>query len=807
MMARTEANIKKVFWKKRQNHFSDKLFQLLSHRMIYYTIMAFLFARATMLKEVSPFAISFFVAFSLLGEHRKTFIFATLLIGASTISFVHAFYVAMALTIYLTLSKVMPFKKANYAPYIFMFFSIMISRVILYSIPSPLTFLNIIYIGLESSMGILLLYIFLQSLPQIMNHNIAVLLRIEDVLSLVIFIASTLLGLSGLYLLFIPIEHVITKWIVLIFAFIGGAPIGAMIGVVLGVVLTLGYVDDVYFISLLALTGLLGGLFYEWNKYGVIIGLFVSSLLFGMYGDMTHFMLTFLSSFLAAFLLLITPKTWLDQLAIHIPNTKQHLIEQRQYVKKIRHVTAEQVEKFSTIFATLANSFVPNASVDEDMSLTKETDELLHSVTKNMCNHCFLKKHCWQKEYDHTYQLMLNIKEGLIRDEKLPYHLMTDFQKHCVKANQVVDLMKSECNTLKMNRHLKHQVLESKKIVAEQLRGVSHVMHSFANEMVTDQKQYDTQEKTILQSLKKLRLPVEAIETYSLEEGNIDIDVDFCFSSYLGEAEKIVAPVLSSILEESIIVDYATISQIPNGVSSFTFRSARKYTVKTGAAMIAQNEANVSGDNYTYVPLSNRKFAIAISDGMGNGRRAHEESKETLHLLKEMMRTGISEEIAIQSINSILSLRTSDEIFSTLDLAMFNLYDANVTFLKISAMPSFIKRHNQVWQVSSPNLPIGMIDHVQLNSITEQLQCDDIIVMLTDGVLDSIRYTMNNNDWVESKLKGIHSYNPQYIADRLLDEVIRESNGAICDDMTIVVAKVSKHEPKWSPIVVGEDQY
>src|SRR5699024_11523501 len=114
--------------------------------------------------------------------------------------------------------------------------------------------------------------------------------------------------------------------------------------------------------------------------------------------------------------------------------------------------------------------------------------------------------------YDHTYQLMLNIKEGLIRDEKLPYHLMTDFQKHCVKAIQVVDLMKSECNMLKMNRHLKHQVLESKKIVAEQLRGVSHVMHSFANEMVTDYNHYKNQEKTILQSLKKLRLPVEAIE-------------------------------------------------------------------------------------------------------------------------------------------------------------------------------------------------------------------------------------------------------------------------------------------------------
>ena len=39
------------------------------------------------------------------------------------------------------------------------------------------------------------------------------------------------------------------------------------------------------------------------------------------------------------------------------------------------------------------------------------------------------------------------------------------------------------------------------------------------------------------------------------------------------------------------------------------------------------------------------------------------------------MRSGIEEKIAIKSVNSVLSLRTTDEIFSTLDLAMIDLQD------------------------------------------------------------------------------------------------------------------------------------
>src|SRR5699024_11342704 len=90
------------------------------------------------------------------------------------------------------------------------------------------------------------------------------------------------------------------------------------------------------------------------------------------------------------------------------------------------------------------------------------------------------------------------------------------------------------------------------------------------------------------------------------------------------------------------------------------------------------------------------KFAMAISDGMGNGVRANEESGETLRLLQQILQTGIPEKVAIKSINSILTLRSTDEIFATLDLAVLNLHNASAKFLKIGSTPSFIKRGREV---------------------------------------------------------------------------------------------------------------
>ena len=62
----------------------------------------------------------------------------------------------------------------------------------------------------------------------------------------------------------------------------------------------------------------------------------------------------------------------------------------------------------------------------------------------------------------------------------------------------------------------------------------------------------------------------------------------------------------------------------------------------------------MSGDSYSTIELGFGKYAIAISDGMGNGERAHHESKETLAALTKNSQSGIEEKVAIKSVNSIL---------------------------------------------------------------------------------------------------------------------------------------------------------
>src|SRR5699024_5036226 len=154
--------------------------------------------------------------------------------------------------------------------------------------------------------------------------------------------------------------------------------------------------------------------------------------------------------------------------------------------------------------------------------------------------------------------------------------------------------------------------------------------------------------------------------------------------------------VLTDILNETIIVTDEEISLFPNGVSFLRFGSAKRFEVGTGVASAAKDGGLVYGDAFTIKELGKGQFAVTISDGMRNGRRTREESVETLRLLEQILKTGISEQVAIKSINSILGLRTTDEIFATLDLAMINLHNATLSCLKIGSSPSFIKRGRDI---------------------------------------------------------------------------------------------------------------
>jgi stage II sporulation protein E len=793
----------KKFQQKLETFFIRKGFLLL--------LIGFLLGRALILAKLTPFCLPFFAAVYFVRRDKAPLTLIGLVAGAATLSLTQASYTFFTIGLFLIVYRTCRGLIKNELKVLpFLTFSILLVGKILESfiLTGNITLYDGLMAGVEASLGFILTLIFLQSIPLISMSKRKQSLKTEEIVCLIIMLASVMTGTIGWKIYDLSIEHILSRYLVLIFSFVAGATIGSTVGVVTGLIFSLANISSFYHMSLLAFSGVLGGLLKEGKKMGVSLGLLISTLLIGMYGEgVGSLPISILESSVAIFLFLLTPNIYTSRVAKYIPGTSEHTAEQQQYMRKMRDVTAQRVAKFSGVFQALSNSFSNIEGKTDELDSERELDYFLSNVTEKTCQTCFKKEQCWSKNFNTTYDTMKEIM--LEMDENngvIPGKLTRDWEKYCTRSKRVFDAMQQELTFYQANQKLKRQVQESRRLVAEQLLGVSEVMGDFAKEIQRERENHHKQEEQILEAIQEFGVQIEQVEIYSLEQGNVDIDMTIPYCGGHGECEKLIAPMLSDILGETILVTSEECSTYPNGFCHVTFRSAKAYAVDTGVAHAAKDGGLVSGDSYSMIELGGGKLAIAISDGMGNGERAHHESQETLQLLQKILQSGIEEKVAIKSVNSVLSLRTTDEIFSTLDLAMIDLQNASAKFLKIGSTPSFIKRGGKVSKIQASNLPMGILQEFEVDVVSEQLKAGDLLIMMSDGVFEGPKHVENFDLWMKRKIAELQTNKPQEIADLIMEEVIRSRAGSIEDDMTVVVAKIQHNTPKWATIPVQKQR-
>ncbi|WP_237438735.1 stage II sporulation protein E [Pseudalkalibacillus hwajinpoensis] len=785
----------------------SRLETILFQRGLLLFVIGFLLGRAVILTQVTPFAIPFFGAVFFLRRERAPMIIAALLAGAiSTSNLQNTAFIMCGILVFLIINRFVKLSSLSLVKTlpILVFATSMIGRLIL-SLLTERTLANTNWIlaAVEGALGMILTIIFIQSIPVLSIKKRTQALKNEEIISFIILLATMLTGTIGWVVYGFSIENILSRYLVLIFAYVGGAAIGSTVGVVTGLILALANVASLYQMSMLAFSGLLGGLLKDGRKIGVGMGLLIGTLLIALYGSGPEFLYpNLMESVIAVLLFFFTPSKVTSQLSKYIPGTVEHANEQQQYLRKVRDVTANRVEQFSNLFQALSSSFT-DSDVQADDQSEREVDYFLSHVTEKTCQNCFKKETCWAKNFDATYGYMTGIMEELEQTTELTnYSLKRDFDKHCIKANKVIDIIGKEMSHYHANRLLKKQVRESRKIVADQLRGVSHVMGDFAREIQKERDNLHQQEEQIMDAIQSMGLEVGQVEIYCLDEGNVDIEMKIPACGGRGEGEKVIAPMLSDILKENIIVKREVCAEHEHDTCHLYFGSAKDFVIETGVANAAKGGAWLSGDSHSTIELGAGKYAIAISDGMGNGERAHQESTETIQLLQKILHSGIDETVAIKSVNSVLSLRNTDEMFSTLDLAMIDLQDASAKFLKIGSIPSFIKRGDRVMMVESGNLPMGIIPEFDVEVVSEQLKAGDLLIMMSDGIYEGVKNIENPEFWMKRKIRELDTDKPQEIADLIMEEVIRTEYGRIDDDMTIVVARIKRNIPKWSTIPI-----
>lgn len=212
-----------------------------------------------------------------------------------------------------------------------------------------------------------------------------------------------------------------------------------------------------------------------------------------------------------------------------------------------------------------------------------------------------------------------------------------------------------------------------------------------------------------------------------------------------------------------------------------------RFTVEVGIAQVAKQGYSITGDSYTIQELPNNGQAIVLSDGMGSGREARNASQSTVKLMEHLLKTGLRQDVTINTINTLLRLQYPSERFTTLDLALLNLHSGEIQIHKLGAPPSYLKNGSEVKVIGSGSLPMGIFEDVvpEKEYITVSEGCT--LIMITDGLLEVPDREEEDVDWIVQALKEIRHEHPQIIADRLIEEACYRWPRGAQDDLTVLV--------------------
>ena len=187
-----------------------KLENLLFQSGLLILITGFLLGRALILMEIMPFALPFVAAVYVMKKEKLGVSALAVLGGAFTISVEKGAFVLLCVFAFLILYKVSGFlsvEPARKLPLIVFVTMLIVNLSLSYTSAWTLTVYDVTLAVVESGLSFILTMIFLQSIPLISQKINPHALKIEEVICLIILLASVLTGTIGWEMYGVSVDH------------------------------------------------------------------------------------------------------------------------------------------------------------------------------------------------------------------------------------------------------------------------------------------------------------------------------------------------------------------------------------------------------------------------------------------------------------------------------------------------------------------------------------------------------------------------------------------------------------------------
>lgn len=654
-------------------------------------------------------------------------------------------------------------------------------------------------LGIATSITTYIFYkIFSESLIVIREWGIKEAFSIEEIMGAALMVSVALLAISNVTLFGLNIGQVLMIIMILVLGWKNGIMVGATTGITIGTVIGIIGNAEPMLIASFALSGMIAGILNRFGKIGVIIGFMLgNALLTYIYNGNTVAVIYFKEILVASLGLILVPKSIkinIDDLfdkSSALPHGPIYKLTEDKYAASKLNNVSDAIQVMSDTYKDEKEEKDPKEIFLNELSnrLEKLQDNVLYEDMYNFNNGIA----------EDTYNILR--KKQKITNTDLQ-DVFKNHSAYIVSLDNTQDLEEIDKNTQEITNIIneaykisnvtyiwKQKIDESKKVMSDQLENVSEAISNIAKEIEKDENKFTKESAKIKLLAENSNISIVDLKIKKNDEKYlINLYTDKCEDEcYIEKIEEI----LSQVLEDEIKLQKKECAiDEENNVCKQIYSSQDKYLLRVGIAKKTKDKSVVSGDTYIKTKLDDGKNLIALSDGMGSGPEARKSSKVAIKMLERLLKTGFEKDASIKLINSTMCLNAKDDMYATLDIAIFDLFTGNIEIIKNGSCPTFVKSNKDVQLIKSLSLPTGILNDIDLVTFDRDLEDGDIVVMCTDGIIDSNTEYNNKEMWVRDILSEIETDDVQKIADIIVQEAVDNNLGRPKDDMTVVVAKI-----------------
>lgn len=442
------------------------------------------------------------------------------------------------------------------------------------------------------------------------------------------------------------------------------------------------------------------------------------------------------------------------------------------FESRLRGRTSEKLFKTSEVFREIECAFNSLDEATDDGTIREQT---LEDIKNKLCSRCDRREKCKKSGVYGGFERLMH--SGTIKGKVSLVDLPAEVTTNCSHPADVIAEMNAALARMRRLSAEAENAKNGRKLLANQAKGIAEVLKSAAVEIAGDARCDGEREKRAAAALAAAGISCTEMRIEGDEGGEI----------YLTVAGKAGAQTVADVLHSALGRKYILKDKIvySGDRCCLIYAEPPEFDAAFGVAFAVKEGEKASGDTHSVIKINEHCFLAALCDGMGSGEYAKKVSSTTISLIEAFYRAEMPSATVLETINKLMCFNR-DERFTCIDVAAIDLNTLKAGFIKIGSPPGIVIKSNSIRIMESASLPLGILESIHPTVCEEQLDEDDLVVFMSDGITSAFPSTTDLYGYIET-LKPL---NPQNLAENILAEAKKHSAGVAGDDMTVLAVRV-----------------